>query len=93
MMPWSAVAEAGNIRALALFGLAPDVTAMGTIILLLLMPRILRWPLLLIPLAWCAFSSAILWGLSLQWALLVPLAGLATGTVALFAGIDRSAAS
>jgi hypothetical protein len=49
--PW---AQAG------LFGLAPDPTAVGTLGALLLADRT-RWPLLAIPLLWCAIAGATLW--------------------------------
>jgi hypothetical protein len=42
------------------FGVAPDPTAIGTMGILLLAAGRVRWELLLIPIFWCAISSATL---------------------------------
>lgn len=44
-------------RGIELFGVAPDATALATFGLLLTGSLALNWPLLLIPLAWCAVSA------------------------------------
>lgn len=58
----------------ALFGLAPDPTALATLGLLLMLPgggRAVLWPL---PLAWCAISGATLWAMNAPEAPLLPAA-------------------
>jgi hypothetical protein len=47
-------------RQAEVFGIAPDPTAMATIGLLLLRDGSPRWPLLAVPIAWCAFSGLTL---------------------------------
>ena len=47
-------------RQAEIFGITPDPTAMATIGLLLLRDGRPRWPLLAVPIAWCAFSSLTL---------------------------------
>jgi hypothetical protein len=47
-------------RQAEVFGVAPDPTVMATIGLLLLGDGCPRWPLLAVPIAWCAFSGLTL---------------------------------
>jgi uncharacterized protein DUF6064 len=47
-------------RQAEVFGIAPDPTVMATIGLLLLRDGRLPWPLLAVPVAWCAFSGLTL---------------------------------
>ena len=47
-------------RQAEVFGITPDPTAIATIGLLLLRDGRPRWPLLAVPIAWCAFSSLTL---------------------------------
>jgi hypothetical protein len=62
-----------------LFGLAPDPTAVGTLGVLLLTDHI-RWPLLAIPLLWCAITGATLWTMGAPDAFVTPvLAAVAMG--------------
>lgn len=59
----------------AVFGVAPDPTALATLGLLLMTPgagRAVLWP---IPLAWCAITGATLWTMNAPEAILLPLAG------------------
>jgi hypothetical protein len=59
-----------------LFGVAPDPTAAATLgVLLLAAPRD-HWPLLVVPLAWCAVTGATLWAMGAPDALVMPLVGL-----------------
>jgi Family of unknown function (DUF6064) len=63
-------------RAAEVFGVAPDPTAVGTLGLLLLSKAKRRWPLMILPAAWCVVTGAILsvWKISFWW--VVPLAAL-----------------
>lgn len=83
-LPWLTVAATGELAALALFGMTPDVTAAVSIAALILVPRRIRWLLLVIPLLWCAFSAVTLYALGTTGPMLVPLAGLVLGVVAVF---------
>ena len=58
------------------FGTAPDPTAIGTLGILLLTRDPSPWPLLTIPLAWCAVNGAFQWTLGLPDALALPLIAL-----------------
>ena len=59
------------------FGMAPDLTALGTLGFALLQPTAgRRWLLLVIPLLWCAISGATLWTMGSPDALVLPAAGL-----------------
>ncbi|MBQ5949345.1 DUF6064 family protein [Massilia sp. ST3] len=60
------------------FGVAPDPTAVATLGILLLMRA--RWPMWVVPVAWCAISGAI------QMELRVPLAWLPVTAAALATG-------
>ncbi len=75
----------------ALFGLAPDATALGTLGLLLSLQRrpaaawatVLVWT---IPVLWCAFSAATLWTLDMRDGAVLALAGAAAVLLGLYAG-------
>lgn len=58
-----------------MFGVAPDPTAVATLGLLLLSPRV-PWLLLPVPLLWCAISGATLWAMQAPDAWVAPLAAL-----------------
>ncbi|HKK56102.1 hypothetical protein [Marinobacter sp.] len=75
-LPWLTVAESGNWRALALFGLAPGSTAAASMLIVGLLPGIWRWLYLALPLAWCLFSAATFWVLQTWWLLGLPVATL-----------------
>ena len=59
-----------------IFGIAPDPTALGTLGLSLLSRARRRWPLAILPAAWCVTTGAILsvWKISFFW--VVPLLAL-----------------
>jgi len=86
LMPWMSALDAGAWRAVALFGMTPDITALGWVVFSLRVARPVRWLLLIIPLLWCLFSLLTLWELGASLMLLVPLSGLLAGLLALFAG-------
>lgn len=58
------------------FGIAPDPTAVATLGLLLLAEHRLRWVLLVVPVLWCALSSATLHAMGTREALVPGLAAL-----------------
>ncbi|NMT64209.1 DUF6064 family protein [Marinobacter orientalis] len=68
-----AVAQSGNWQAIALFGIAPDVTIAASVPCLLLLPRRVRWLFLLLPLLWSVFSAATLWTLGTRLMFVLPL--------------------
>lgn len=83
VLPWLAVLQSGDVRALALFGMAPGVTVAATVLLFARQPLLLRWFLLLVPLAWSLFSALTYWSLGTYWLLGFPLATLVLLVVAL----------
>lgn len=83
VLPWLAVLQSGDVRALALFGMAPGVTVAATVLLVARQPLLLRWFLLLVPLAWSLFSALTYWSLGTYWLLGFPLATLFLLVVAL----------
>lgn len=60
VLPFSAVLAGRGLRAAEVFGLAPDPTAVGTLGLILMAKSRPRWPLLIVPIAWCAATGAVL---------------------------------
>ncbi|MFN2387444.1 MAG: DUF6064 family protein [Thermoanaerobaculia bacterium] len=67
-----------------ILGVAPDPTAVATLGLLLAVSGRVRWELLLIPLGWCAVSGATLWTLGAPDKWVMPVAGLAAGTLGIW---------
>ncbi|MBS3803055.1 MAG: hypothetical protein KGY54_00780 [Oleiphilaceae bacterium] len=84
VLPWLTVAAASDGRALPFFALTPDLTVLGSILATTLVPRAVRWLLLLIPIVWCGFSALTLLALGLPFPIIVPLAGLLAAAVAFF---------
>jgi hypothetical protein len=60
--PLVALASGRAWRQMELFGVAPDPTALATLALLVSTARS-AWPLLPIPLLWCAIGGATLWAM------------------------------
>lgn len=56
-----------------IFGVAPDPTALATLAIVMLGAERRRWPLLPIPLLWCAISGATQWALHSPLAIVTPL--------------------
>ncbi|MCG7201176.1 hypothetical protein MD273_15690 [Marinobacter pelagius] len=83
VLPWFAVLQAGEMRALALFGVAPGITVAASVLLFAGQPAPLRWLLLLLPLAWSLFSAATYWALGTFWLLAYPGAALVLSVLAL----------
>ncbi|MBW4935836.1 DUF6064 family protein [Marinobacter sp. F4206] len=79
LLPWLAVLESGQLRALALFGLTPGVTVAASALLVRLPGRTAFWLLLPVPAFWMLFSAATSWTLQTYWLLLIPLASLVFG--------------
>ncbi|WP_162617980.1 hypothetical protein [Salinicola halophilus] len=72
---------AGTATAVALPGITPDMTAVGTVALLALLPRVWRWPLLVVPVLWCLFSALTHQALALWLPMAVPGVGLVLGAI------------
>ena len=60
VFPFAAVLSGRGLRAAEVFGLAPDPTAVGTLGLVLMSKSRPRWPLLVVPIAWCVTTGAVL---------------------------------
>ena len=67
---------------LELFGLAPDPTVIVTLGALALADGRARWPLLVVPLLWCAIGGMTLYAMQAPDALLLPAAGLLSVLIA-----------
>lgn len=65
------------------FGIAPDPTALATLALVLRTNGVMRWVLMLIPLAWCAVGAATLLAMESAQACVVMLLALAALAFAL----------
>ena len=74
LLPLLVVAQSGDWHAVALFGITPDVTVAASVPCLLLLPRRVRWLLLLLPLLWSLFSAATLWTLGTRLMFVLPAA-------------------
>lgn len=74
--PWLVVMESGEWQALGLFAITPDLTVLGSLFCLLLLPRKLRVFLSLLPALWAVFSALTLWTLGTTLLLLLPLTTL-----------------
>ena len=83
LLPWLSVLEADDIRALALFGVAPGVTVAASVLLFARQPWPLKWLLLMLPLVWSLFSAATYWALGTFWLLGFPVAALLLFVIAL----------
>jgi len=66
-----------SIDSVELFGLMPDPTAIATLGVLLLASSRVRWPLLVIPVAWSLVSGATLLSIDAADAMTAPIAGAA----------------
>lgn len=73
-LPLVAPLLGGSWKAIALFGLTPDATALATMGLLIATG--MERKLTVIPLLWCVASGALLWNLGQAYALLLPLIGI-----------------
>ncbi|MDL0430498.1 DUF6064 family protein [Marinobacter sp. TBZ242] len=76
LLPLLVVGQSGNWKAVALFGVTPDLTVAASIPCMLLLPRRVRWLFLLLPLLWALFSAATLWTLGTRLMVLLPAATL-----------------
>jgi len=74
------------------FGLAPDPTVAATLGALIAMRRA-HWPLLVIPLAWCAVSGLTLWAMDAPDALLMPAIAVLVIGLGIWRAPGRDAAS
>jgi hypothetical protein len=74
------------------FGGTPDPTAVATLGLLLAAGRV-AWPLLIVPLLWCAISGATLWAMDSPDAMVVPGAAAVVLLLALWQSLAGRAAA
>ena len=80
-LPSLPVAETGDWRALALFGVTPWTTAVVSMLAIAVLPSPWRWIYLVVPVLWSLFSAATFWVLQTTWLLALPVATL------IFAGL------
>jgi hypothetical protein len=67
--------------AVEVFGIAPDPTVVATLAVLLVARGRNAWPLLPVPLIWCAISGATLWAMDEPDAFVLPAVGLVSMTL------------
>ncbi|MBW0148935.1 DUF6064 family protein [Marinobacter arenosus] len=77
LLPWLPVIQSGQLKALALFGLAPGVTVAASALLMGVYGRAVFWWLLPVPIIGVLFSAATYWTLQTPWLLPTPLTTLA----------------
>lgn len=68
----------GSWKAIALFGLTPDATALATLSIVSVLPGARRWFVAIVPLLWCVISGALLWNFGRPHAVLLPLLAVIT---------------
>ena len=59
-----------------IFGVTPDPTAIASVAVLALVRGRIRWPLLVVPVIWCAIAAATLWAMDAPEAWVLLAAGL-----------------
>ena len=79
--PFLAPLSGRGWSAAEVFGIAPDPTAVATLGALLVARGGNAWPLLPIPLLWCAISGATLWAMEEPDAFVLPAVGLVSLTL------------
>jgi hypothetical protein len=72
-----------------IFGVAPDPTAVATLGILVASAGRVPWTLLLLPILWCAISSATLWTMQSPDALVVSLAAFLALLLAAWMALTR----
>lgn len=75
VLPLIAPLLGGSWKAIALFGVTPDATALATLGMIIVLGAA-RW-LSVVPLLWCIASGALLWNLGGPQAFVLPLLGVA----------------
>lgn len=68
----------GSWKAIALFGLTPDATALATLSIVSVLQGARRWFVSIAPLLWCVISGALLWNFGQPHAVLLPLLAFIT---------------
>lgn len=86
LYPLVTIISGGQWMAAEFFGLMADPTAISTLAVLALSQSRARWPLMLIPLAWCASSAATLWTLGLPQFWVVAIAPILLLLIAVLPG-------
>ncbi|WP_372998732.1 DUF6064 family protein [Marinobacter sp.] len=75
-LPWLSVVESGQWQAVALFGIAPGITAAAGALVFALITAPWRWLYLPLLVLWGLFSAALFWVLQTWWLLVTPGATL-----------------
>lgn len=78
VLPLLAPFLGGSWKAIALFGLTPDATALATLSMVVVLPGARRWLSAIAPLLWCVISGALLWNFGQPHAVLLPLIAFIT---------------
>ena len=78
VLPLVAPFLGGSWKAIALFGLTPDATALATLSMVVILPGAGRWLGAMVPLLWCVISAALLWNFGQPHAALLPLLAFIT---------------
>lgn len=89
LYPLFAPATGRPVLSAEFFGLMPDPTALGTLCLLALSKRPVRFALLVVPAVWCALSASTLWVLESRTAWVVAI----TAACALLLAFRQSSVS
>lgn len=77
-LPLLAPVLGGSWKAVALFGVTPDATALATLSMVLMTSGAQRWLTAIVPFLWCIISGALLWNLGQPHAAFLPLIALLT---------------
>lgn len=78
LLPLLAPLLGGSWKAIALFGLTPDATALATLGMVVMMTGARRWITAIVPVLWCVISGALLWNFGQLHAAFLPLIAVFT---------------
>lgn len=78
LLPLVAPFLGGSWKAIALFGLTPDATALATLSTVSVLSGARRWFVAIVPFLWCVISGALLWNFGQPHAVLLPLLAVLT---------------
>lgn len=78
VLPLVAPFLGGSWKAIALFGVTPDATALATLSMVVVLPGARHWLIAIVPWFWCVISGALLWNFGQPHAVLLPLLAVIT---------------